>query len=455
MRNKIFKSVFATVVAVMLVTFWVLFAWFYNVIKNVAGEDYNVWLSAIDVIAPAIVLFTGVSIVAFVVATLLSKSVTEPINNIDPEHPESAKVYEELRPIVDKLSSQNYKITRQMNLLRKRENEFNSITSNMSEGLIVINSRAAILSCNKSAREIFGLAEEPPRSVLMLHSSRTFRDAIGAVLAGKNGYDSIRDGDKYYSLFATPVLNGGNVDGAVIVVIDVTEKEGREALRREFTSNISHELKTPLTSISGFAEVIKSGMAEEDEVRHFAENIHKEASRLISLVGDIIRLTQLDGGEIPYDDEKIDLYALADEVVERLSGIAERADVTITLDGEHAVVDGNSTAIEEIIYNLCDNAIKYNRAGGSVRIRVNEAAGEAVLRVSDDGIGIPKDKQDRVFERFYRVDKSHSKAIGGTGLGLSIVKHAAAYHKAHLTLESDEGVGTTVTVAFPKAKSDI
>ena len=453
MRNKIFKSIFATIIVVMLATFTVLFAWFCSVMKRTAGEDYNVWLAAAELLAPGIILFTAMTAIAFAVASVISKSVIKPINEIDPEHPEDAKIYEELRPIVEKLSSQNYKISKQMTLLRKRENEFNSITLNMNEGLIVINSRAAILSCNRSAKEIFGVRDETPRSVLMLHSSPTFREAIGAALSGRNGYDSIRDGDKYYSLFATPVLHEKNVEGAVIVMIDVTEKEEREALRREFTSNISHELKTPLTSISGFAEIIKSGMADDEETVHFAENIHKEASRLISLVGDIIRLSQLDGGEIPYDDEPIDLYAVADDVAERLSSIAERSGVTVSLDGSSVLINGNLTAVEEIIYNLCDNGIKYNRAGGYVHIRAFETDGEACISVSDNGIGIPKDKQDRVFERFYRVDKSHSRAIGGTGLGLSIVKHAVAYHKAKLTLESEDGIGTTITVAFPKVAS--
>ena len=219
-------------------------------------------------------------------------------------------------------------------------------------------------------------------------------------------------------------------------------------MRREFTSNISHELKTPLTSISGFAELISSGIAELEDARRFAANIQKESSRLIALVGDIIRLSQLDGGEIPYDEDGIDLFAVAEDVASRLISVAERAGISISVEGEGVEVLGNATILEQMVYNLCDNAIKYNERGGFVKVSVGLSGGEVRLSVADNGIGIPKDKQDRVFERFYRVDKSHSREIGGTGLGLSIVKHAAAYHKARLSLESEEGVGTTVTVVF-------
>ena len=402
-----------------------------------------------EILAPMLLVFGALALIAYFVASMAARNVVKPINEIDPEHPERTKTYDELRPIMDKLISQNYKISRQMDTLRMRENEFNSITFNMSEGLVVINSRAAILSCNRSAKEIFAI-KETPKSVLSLDSSEGFRGAIGAALSGNSGYHAFRSGERYYSLFATPVLHEKHVEGAVVVIVDVTEKEEREALRREFSSNVSHELKTPLTAISGFAELIKSGMASPADAAHFAENIHKEASRLISLVGDIIRLSRLDGGEIPYDEEPVDLYAVASDVAERLEAVASRAEVTVSVEGTPSPVSGNSTIVEEIIYNLCDNAIKYNRVGGYVRIKVGKLSRGAYVEVKDNGIGIPADKRDRVFERFYRVDKSHSREIGGTGLGLSIVKHAALYHKATVALESEEGVGTTVTVTFPE-----
>ena len=394
-------------------------------------------------------LFTLLILAIPITARLIAESVVRPIKGIDPSRPEALLVYDELRPIIGKLSVQNYKLARQMDELKIREGEFASITSNMSEGLLVINSGTNILSCNDGARRIFGIDGELPGSVLSLESTDGFRDAIGASLSGSNGYCEILRGEKHYSMIATAVRGDGIIEGAVIVIVDDTEKENREALRREFTSNISHELKTPLTSISGFAELISCGMAEEDEARHFATNIQKEAQRLIALVGDIIRLTQLDGREIPYDGE-IDLYRVAEETVERLSAIAERGGLSLILEGEPVTVPGNEEILEEIIYNLTDNAIKYNKPNGEVRITVEDGKREATLTVSDTGIGIPADKQDRVFERFYRVDKSHSKSIGGTGLGLSIVKHAAAYHKARISLASEEGIGTTIKIFFPK-----
>lgn len=402
-----------------------------------------------DILSPALVLFVLVSILAFVVAKSLARSIVRPINEIDPENPDETKVYDELKPVMNKLSSQSYKITKQMSELKMKENEFNSITSNMSAGMIVINSKTAILSCNNSAKEILGVSGDMPRGILSLNNSSSFREAIISALYGKNGYDTLTKGDKHYSVLVTPIFDGENVDGAVVAMLDDTEKEQREALRREFTSNVSHELKTPLTSISGFAELIRCGMADMEEAQHFAATIHKEATRLIALVGDIIRLTQLDGGEIPYDGE-IDLFAVAEDVVERLSPVAERSEVSLSLEGDRTRVLGTYQILEEVIYNLTDNAIKYNVKDGYVKITVGCDDGVPFVTVKDSGIGIPKDKQDRVFERFYRVDKSHSREIGGTGLGLSIVKHAVAYHKGKISLASTENVGTEITVEFPR-----
>lgn len=447
MKKRIFRSIFAVVMLASAVTLLAAYIFALLSIPNfsAAVKDY----------ASAIILFVLLFIVsdvllALLVAWLASSGIVKPITDIDPRTLSDQVVYEELAPIVSRLSVQNTKVSKQKNELTMRENEFNSITHYMSEGMLVINARAEILTANRSAKDIFGV-KNGQKSILVLDSSDGFREAIGSALSGKNGYYSFRRGDKYYSLIATPVSRGKILEGAVIVVFDVTEKEEREALRREFTSNISHELKTPLTSISGFAELIGSGMAEGEDAKRFAGNIHKEASRLITLVGDIIRLSQLDGGEIPYDEEPIDLLAVGEEVSERLSAVAEKAGITVSVSGEQVSVPGNYTAIEEIIYNLTDNAIKYNRPGGFVKISVSLSGSEGCVSVSDNGIGIPKDKQDRVFERFYRVDKSHSRAIGGTGLGLSIVKHAVAYHKAKLKLKSEEGVGTEITVSFEGA----
>lgn len=444
MKKRIFASIFTAVLIASLITLLVVYICALVTIDNFneVARDY----------APEIILFVflfifAAVVLAFSTAWIASTQIVKPITDIDPRSLNNDAVYEELKPIVDRLSVQNFRVTKQKSELTMRENEFNSITHYMSEGMLVINKRAEILSVNRSAKEIFGV-NKTPKSVLVLDNSDGFREAVSAALSGTNGYHSFRRGEKYYSLIATPVSHGSVLEGAVVVVLDVTEKEEREALRREFTSNVSHELKTPLTSISGFAELISSGIADGEDARRFAGNIRKEASRLITLVGDIIRLSQLDGGEIPYDEEPIDLAMLAGEVCERLSAVAEAAGVSLSVEGSGVEVSGNYTALEEILYNLCDNGIKYNKPGGYVKIKVFREGDAAAFCVSDNGIGIPADKQDRVFERFYRVDKSHSRAIGGTGLGLSIVKHAVAYHKATISLQSEEGVGTAVTVKF-------
>ncbi len=416
---------------------------------RVGTEHFSALDVIISVINPTLILLLGVLVFAFAAAAVMSRSIVKPINEINLDDPENTKTYDELNPIIKKLASQNYRITKQMNELKKRELEFDSITKNMSEGMVVINSRTGILSCNSSAKRIFGVdGEELSGGVLSLNSSESFRLAVSSALSGKNGYDTLRCGDKFYTILVTPVFNGASVDGAVIVIIDDTEKESREALRREFTANVSHELKTPLTSISGFAELISGGIAEGEDAKKFAGNIKKEAERLITLVGDIIRLNQLDGREIPFDEEKISLLECAEDVAERLENIAARSGVKISVRGDKALTVGNRQIIEEMIYNLADNAIKYNKVGGRVEILTEKTSVGTKISVRDTGIGIPSDKLDRVFERFYRVDKSHSKEIGGTGLGLSIVKHAAAYHKANVFIDSTLGEGSVISIDF-------
>ena len=418
-------------------------------ILRVATEHYSPASILFEIISPALILLSAAVAFAFLVAAQLSRAIVKPINEINLDSPESTRTFKELEPIIKKLASQRYRITKQMNELRKREVEFDSITMNMTEGMVIINSRTAVLSCNKSARRIFGVGDgDLAGGVLSLNPAPTFRSAVAAALSGKNGYDELSVGDKFYTILVTPVFNGARVDGAVIVIIDNTEKEQREALRREFTANVSHELKTPLTSIKGFAELIEGKIADGDDAVRFAANIRKEADRLVSLVGDIIKLNQLDGGEIPFDEEPIPLLECAREVVARLENIAERAGVTVTADGEGVFTSGNRQILEEMLYNLVDNAIKYNKVGGRVEILTKKVQDGVQICISDTGIGIPADKLDRVFERFYRVDKSHSKEIGGTGLGLSIVKHAAAYHKAKISIDSELGVGTQICVNF-------
>ncbi len=440
MASRIFRSIFLSVMGVILLSSAVI-VW-------LCLRHPDTWTLLSEAAVPLVLILIAACAAAFVISRVAASRIVEPINEIDLDSPDENMIYPELRPMAEKIRLQSYSISRQLSELRMRENEFKLLTHNMNEGMILINSRGAVLSVNRSARKIFGIGDSLPDGIFAINGSASFRAAINTALSGKKSYDTLMTDDKFYHITVSPISHEGRVEGAVTVVIDETEKESREKLRREFTSNVSHELKTPLTSISGFAELIQSGMAEGEDAMRFAGNIHKEAKRLITLVGDIIRLTQLDGGEIPYDGE-VDLLEIAYTVVERLMSIAEGAGVAVSVEGERTKVDGNITILEEMIFNLCDNAIKYNRRGGTVRVRVGNVGASAFISVSDSGIGIPKDKQDRVFERFYRVDKSHSRDIGGTGLGLSIVKHAAAYHNAKVELESVEDIGTTVTVRFP------
>lgn len=431
---------------------------------RVAREHYSALTLFLNVLTPVVILLAAVMVIAFVIAAMLVNGIVKPINRIDPNHPEQAQVYDELKPVISRLCAQNDRISRQMRELTARRNEFNSITSNMSEGLAVINANASILSYNKSADEILGI-NGAQGSILAVRSSEGFRNAILTALGGANGYETVRKEEGVFSLLATPVMNGSRVDGAVLFIVDVTEREERDSLRREFTANVSHELKTPLTSISGFAELIRSGLADGEDARHFADNIYKETARLIDLVGDIIRLNQVEGGQIPYDEDAVSLSDVVSETVDRLAAVASSRGVRIeTRIADGVLVDGNRQMLDELVYNLVDNAIKYNTEDGSVTVAVDNGADErdkkgekddtgVILRVFDTGIGIPKEAQGRIFERFFRVDKSRSKESGGTGLGLSIVKHAAAFHHAEIELESEVGKGTRITVMFPCPKS--
>lgn len=383
-------------------------------------------------------------------ASRLAGRIIKPINGIDPEHPELFEAYEELTPLLAKIHDQNKMIQKQMSALKQTKQEFDAITGHMNEGLIVLDAAGRILSINESARRILGAPEEPSgQSVLTLNRSEAFVGAVEAAGAGRGSSAVLQLSGRSFQLLANPVAENGAVGGAILLLLDVTEKREWEKIRSEFTANVSHELKTPLTSISGIAEIMKNGLVKPSDMPHFAENIYKETRRLIALVSDIIKLSQLDERAIPIEMAPADLYELAQTVIERLEGPAREKGLTVTLEGEHAFVTGVSQILEEMIYNLADNAIKYNKPGGSVALSVWETGEGIRLRVADTGIGIPPEDVNRVFERFYRVDKSHSKAVGGTGLGLSIVKHGAAFHAAQVELESRLGEGTTVTIKWP------
>lgn len=395
----------------------------------------------------AILLLTAA--LATLLSQRLARALIRPILELDLERPERCDTYEELTPLLRRLHSQQETIAAQIAELKRQRDEFTAITENMSEGFLLTDSRTNLLSCNSSALRLLGAdGASQGESVFHLSRAEPFLQVVERALAGQHSEALLEREGRYCQLLASPVRQDGRVAGAVLAILDVTEREDREALRREFSANVSHELKTPLTSISGFAELMKSGLVPQETVPEFAGDIYREAQRLITLVEDIIHLSQLDEGAGPMEREDIDLRALAGEVLDRLAPAAEKAGVRLLLEGQPAAVSGVRHVVDELIFNLADNAVKYNRPGGSVTITTGTDQGRPWLTVADTGIGIPAESRERVFERFYRVDKSHSKEVGGTGLGLSIVKHAAAYLGASLELRSEVDVGTTVIVRW-------
>ena len=418
-------------------------------VLRVSSEQRSLPSLLLSMVQPILIILVLAVALSAVLASRLSKHIIKPVLAIDLEHPEDSDTYEELTPLLSRIKQQNQTIAQQMAQLRQKQNEFTAITENMSEGFLLLDRQGRILSHNSGAlRLLHAAAPEERASYLTLNRTERFRQAVDAALTGRRDEQLVDLGGRCCQLLANPVIQDGQVAGAVLVILDVTEREQREELRREFTANVSHELKTPLTSISGIAEIIKGGLVKPQDIPGFADDIYGEAQRMIRLVEDILRLSQLDEGGSSLQTEEVDLYHLAQEVAGRLTPAAVKGQVTLEVTGGPVRISGVRQLLDEMISNLCDNAIKYNRPGGRVTISVSRSDRGAELSVSDTGIGIPPEDQSRVFERFYRVDKSHSKEIGGTGLGLSIVKHGAAYHGATLALESELDKGTTITMTF-------
>lgn len=397
-----------------------------------------------------------IMVLSMILAERQTREIVKPINELDLDHPDSGRLYDELAPLVGKVERQQRTICQQMDTLRTKQREFTAITENMSEGFLVVGKQGEVASYNTSALKILDVEipvpeERTPGSLNILNFNRSheFRTAVDEALAGHHHEENLKIGIRMYQIIANPVTEKQNVTGAVIVILDITEREEREDLRREFSANVSHELKTPLTSISGYAEIMKNGLVKPEDMKRFSENIYQEAQRMITLIGDIIKLSQLDENRVELEKQAVDLYPIAQSVVSRLKERASQAKVALEIRGEGQIIEGTSQILDEMIYNLCDNGIKYNKAGGHVNVTVGSRQGCPFVSVEDNGIGIPEEDQKRVFERFYRVDKSHSKAIGGTGLGLSIVKHGAAFHGADLSLESQPDRGTTIRLTFP------
>lgn len=411
---------------------------------TVAARIAGMWWEVLLVVIIAAMVSLGV-------AAIVARVVVKPINSIDLKNPDIGESYSEIAPLLHRISEQNHEIDQQIAELTRSRKEFSLITENMSEGFIIIDSRTEVLSYNTAALKILGSDfTGSSRSVLVLNRSEAFRSAVEDALAGKRSETDLTLSEKIYQVIATPAFTGSSVTGAVMIILDITEKEAREELRREFTSNVSHELKTPLTTIYGISDMLVGGIVKPEDIPGFAKNIRDEAGRMITLIQDILKLSQLDENTFSDQRERVDLYELAQSAAERLRPQADEKHVTISVTGERSEFTGIATVLEEMIYNLLDNAVKYNKQGGRADVDVRSSGDDIVVTVSDTGIGVPADSIDRIFERFYRADKSHSRKIGGTGLGLSIVKHGVSLHGGSITVKSSEGSGTTFTMALPK-----
>lgn len=420
-------------------------------VLRVSSTQYSVLALVYQLIVPVLWILLLMIVLSGLFASRLSKKVVEPVNKLDLEHPEENEVYEEVAPLLSRMYKQNREIKNQIDTARRQQEEFSIITENMQEGLVVIDRYTMILSGNASVWKLFHVnGPKNGESVYVLNRSEEFQSIIDKALGGKNNEAVLKVDGSDIHVVANPVMREEQVEGAVLLLVNVTEKLEREKLRREFSANVSHELKTPLTSISGFAEIIQDGYVKEEDVRAFAGRIYKEAQRLITLVEDVIRISQLDEGEVPYEWTETDLYQTAKNVFGTLSEAAKKQDVHLYIEGDRVQLHTVPNILEEVLFNLCDNAIKYNKPGGSVCICLTENEESVCISVKDNGVGIPKEDQSRVFERFYRVDKSHSKEIGGTGLGLSIVKHGVSFLGGEVELESTPEQGTEITVSFPK-----
>lgn len=400
---------------------------------------------------PAILLAAAAALVlSGLLAGRLSRRITAPLNALDLEHPLENDTYEELSPLLCRINVQRQQIDRQLTDLRRRSDEFRQITSHMQEGLVLLNESGAVLSINAAACRVFGTGESClGQDFLTVDRGRDVSDALASAMDAGHSEVRVQRLGRIYQFDISRIQSGPDTLGAVLLAFDITQQETAEQSRREFTANVSHELKTPLQGIIGSAELIENGLVKQEDLPRFVGHIRREAQRLVALIGDIIRLSQLDeGDEMPR--ETVDLLTLSQEAADDLKTAAAEKHIAIAVEGGSETIGGVRRLLYEVIYNLCDNAIKYNVEGGSVTMSVGERDGKAFVSVADTGIGIAPEHQSRIFERFYRVDKSHSKASGGTGLGLSIVKHAVQYHHGTVELHSEEGKGTTICILLPK-----
>ena len=407
--------------------------------------------SAFGIVKSAVLWIVLIAIAILVLAVIIARVITDliikPINKLNLNDPLSNYTYEELTPLLSRLEKQNQKILVQVKKLTSQQQEFEYITGNMKEGLVFLGENGTVLFENNSAKQILG--DAVGKSYLELHRDVQYIKAIDSALAGKALRVKINKDGKMYELSANPVEGKSNAYAAVLFIVDITAKENAEKLRREFSANVSHELKTPLTSIMGYAEIIENGIAKQEDIPSFANSIYDEADRLLVLIEDILKLSRMDEGDLNQEFAEVDLSELCESAIKNLSEKAKTKNIKIDFSSNTSLVYGIKPMLYEMVYNLIDNAIIYNKHNGSIKITLQNENNKTKLSVSDTGIGIAPQHHDRIFERFYRVDKSHSKETGGTGLGLAIVKHASMLHRAEIALKSQEGKGTTITIAFP------
>lgn len=420
-------------------------------VLRLSVSEYTWWTLIIAMLQPIAAVIILAVVLSLVLAFRLSKRIVQPLNEMSLDSPDNNGIYEELTPLVERIRSQQRQLISQKSELQRKRDEFEAATNNMSEGLVLLNKQGIILSVNRTASRLLRISSFCiGKDILLLNNSYTMQELLRKAQNGEHAEMTITVGKYDYQINASPVISDNVTTGIVLLIFDITEKEKAEQMRREFTANVSHELKTPLQTILGSAELLTNNLVRAEDIPKFSEKIFTESKRMITLVEDIIKLSHLDEGSIDMKREDTDLYAVAAQSVKSLANVAERSKITLTLSGEPSIIHGIPQLLSIIVYNLCDNAIKYNKENGYVKIRVENHPDNVKLCVSDSGIGIPQEQQERIFERFYRVDKSHSKEVGGTGLGLSIVKHAAKLHDAKISLQSELGKGTTITITFPK-----
>ena len=418
-------------------------------VVRISDTQYTPLTLILGMIQPVIIIALIALLLSLLLASRMAKRIVKPLNEMSLDNAEKIETYPELAPLTDKLKSQQNQLREQEKELRRRRDEFDAATGSMTEGLVLLNEQGSVLSINKAATKALDIGRYCiGKDIRALSEEPRLRETVEKALGGEHGEAHITLGGVSYRLYASPVTSGDRVAGAALLMLDTTEKEKAEQLRREFSANVSQELKSPLHTISGCAELLANGIVRPEDVPHFLSQIQSESKRMIALIEDIIKLSHLDEGAEDMQREDVYLLSVARREAGNLSQAAEDAGVTLTVSGESAVINGIPQLLAAIVHNLCENAIKYNHPGGFAGVNVRREGKKTLLTVEDDGIGIPPEEQQRIFERFYRVDTSHSNEVGGTGLGLSIVKHAAALHNARISVVSAPDRGTTITLAF-------